>query len=146
MLRLAPISLKEACAYVAAHHRHHKPPRGHRFSLAAYVGETLVGVAIVGRPTSRCIDRSRFCEITRLCTDGTRNACSFLYGAARRAASALGYERLLTYTLPAEGGASLRGAGFELVGRTKGGSWDTPSRRRVDNAPIEPKDRWEARA
>lgn len=146
MLRLAPISFKEACAFVSANHRHHAAPRGHRFSLAAYIGNRLVGVAIVGRPTSRCVDRHRFCEVTRLCTDGSRNACSFLYGAARRAVAALGYERLLTYTLPEEGGASLRAAGFQHMGQTRGGSWDTPSRPRVDRAPTIPKDRWEIAA
>lgn len=145
-LALGPISLREANAFVAEHHRHHKPVRGARFALAAYVEERMVGVVIVGRPVSRCIDRTRYCEVTRLCTDGARNSCSFLYGAARRASAALGYERLLTYTLPEEGGASLRGAGFTLVARTRGGSWDTPSRRRGDYAPTTPKDRWELAA
>ena len=60
-------------------------------------------------------------EVTRLCTDGTKNACSFLYGKAARAAFALGYRRIGTYTLPDEGGASLRAAGWKLIGERGGG-------------------------
>jgi len=145
-LALGPISLKDANAFVAEHHRHHKPVRGHRFAIAAYSRDDMVGVVIVGRPVSRCVDATKYCEVTRLCTNGHRNACSFLYAAARRAAASLGYARLLTYTLPSEGGASLKAAGFDLVATTRGGSWDTPARRRIDQAPITPKHRWEIAA
>lgn len=78
-------------------------------------------------------------EVTRLCTSGHRNACSFLYGAAARAAFALGYCRIGTYILKREPGTSLAAAGWKLVGEVKGRSWDTPSRRRSDKHPIEPK-------
>jgi hypothetical protein len=146
-LRLVPITFAEASEYVKRHHRHHKPPTGHKFSLAvATVGpEAVCGVAMVGRPVSRVLDDGWTLEVNRVATDGTRNACSFLYGAAWRAARALGYRRLITYTLPEEGGASLRGAGWHLVGEAGGGSWSCKSRPRVDMAPMQVKLRWEMR-
>ena len=103
-LRHGRIELAEANAFVAERHRHHPPVVGHRFSIGAFLGEQLVGVVIVGRPVARMRDDGLTCEVTRLCTDGTRNACSFLYGAAARAAFALGFIRIGTYTLPDEGG------------------------------------------
>jgi hypothetical protein len=93
-------------------------------------------VVIVGRPVARMLDNGWTLEVNRCCTDGTRNACSLLYGAAWRAAKALGYRRLITYTLPEEGGASLRGAGWKDLGLRGGGNWNVPSRPRVDTANI----------
>lgn len=93
MLTLRPVSLAEANAFVAEHHRHHKPVRGHKFSLGCMVDGQLVGVAIVGRPVSRYLDDGLTLEVNRLCTDGTQNACSFLYGAAARAARTIGYRK-----------------------------------------------------
>lgn len=138
-LHLVPVTFAEACAFVAAHHRHHKPPTGHRFSIGAARGGQLVGVVIVGRPVARDSDDGVTAEVTRLCTDGTSNACSMLYGAAARAARAMGYTAIQTYILESEHGASLRASGWEEVRRTKGGSWDCPSRPRTDHAPVEPK-------
>lgn len=138
-----PLSLANANAFVEQHHRHHGPVRGHKFSIGAVLDGRVCGVAIVGRPVSKVRDDGMTLEVTRLCTDGTPNACSFLYGAARRAAFALGYVRLGTYTLPSEGGASLRAAGWRLIGRRGGGSWNVPSRPRVDRAPTGPKLLWE---
>jgi len=112
--------LDEANAFVAAHHRHHKPVPGAKFCLAVSEGDKVRGVAIVGRPVARLLDNGWTLEVNRVCTDGARNACSMLYGAAWRAAKALGFRRLITYTLPEEGGASLR-AGFRNCGMTKGG-------------------------
>lgn len=143
-LHLVPVGLDEANAFVQQLHRHHGPVVGHKFSLGAAMGDRIVGVAIIGRPVSRGNDNGMTLEITRLCTDGTRNACSFLYGAARRATFALGYRRLGTYTLPGEGGASLRAAGWRLVGERGGGSWSCPSRPRVDKHPTQTKLFWEA--
>lgn len=112
-------------------HRHHTPPQGHKFSVGAALGDMLVGVVIVGRPVARGRQDGRTLEVTRLATDGTPNACSFLYGAARRATFALGYTRLGTYILAAEPGTSLRAAGWKLIGEVRGGRrWDTPSRPR----------------
>jgi hypothetical protein len=134
----------EAQAYVRAHHRHHKPSVGDVFCLGAQRGSEIVGVVVVGRPVARMLADGATLEVTRCCTDGTRNACSFLYGAAWRAARALGWQRLVTYTLPEEGGASLRAAGWRLIGEAGGGSWSRPSRARVDTAPTQVKMRWEA--
>ena len=140
-LLIVPISLAEANAFVATHHRHHAPVIGHKFSVAAADADfwsiktrapEVCGVAIVGRPVARGNDDGWTLEVNRCCTDGARNACSMLYRAAWRAASALGYRRLITYTLPSEGGASLRGAGWMLVGHRGGGNWNTPARPRID--------------
>ncbi len=124
---------------MADHHRHHKPVVGHRFSIGAVLGGELVGVAIVGRPVARMRDDGLTVEITRLCTDGTKNACSFLYGACARAAFALGFKRIGTYILATEPGTSLTATGWRMIGETKGGSWSRPSRGRTDKHPTEPK-------
>lgn len=131
-----PVTLSEANAFVSDHHRHHRPVVGHKFSVGAAAGDKLVGVAIIGRPVSRVRDDGRTLEVTRLCTDGTRNACSFLYGRAARIAFSLGYARIGTYIRADEDGASLRAAGWRLIGETKGRSWDCPSRPRHDRTDI----------
>jgi hypothetical protein len=137
------IALKDANEFVARLHRHHKPVVGHLFSIGAVLDGELVGVAIVGRPVARMRDDGLTAEVTRLCTDGTRNACSFLYGAAARAAFALGFKRIGTYILKSEDGASLRASGWRLIGETKGGSWSRPSRGREDKHPTVPKQLFE---
>ena len=144
MLKLEPISLKEANAFVTRMHRHHRRTQGHKFSLAVSDGERVRGVAIVGRPVARLVDDGKTLEVNRLCTDGCKNACSFLYAAAWRAAKAMGYDKLITYTLPAEGGASLRAAGWKLIGKCGGGTWNRKNRQRADAHPLEEKWRWEA--
>lgn len=131
-LEITPIHFSEANAFVAAHHRHHKPVVGAKFSIACSEDGTVRGVVIVGRPVARRLDDGFTLEVNRCCTDGTRNACSILYAAAWRAAKALGYRRLITYTLPEEGGASLRGAGWKCTGLRGGGNWNVKSRPRVD--------------
>jgi len=138
-LRLCRMELADANAFVAAHHRHHKPVVGHKFSLGAVLDGELVGVVIVGRPVSRMRDDGQTLEVTRLCTTGAKNACSFLYGAAARAAFALGYRRIGTYILKSEDGASLRASGWRLIGERGGGSWSVPSRLRTDKHPTERK-------
>jgi hypothetical protein len=143
-LAVVPMDLDSANDFVRIHHRHHRPVVGHKFSLGAMHGETLVGVSIIGRPVARRLDNGWTLEVNRLCTDGTRNACSFLYGASWRATRALGYRRLITYTLPEEGGASLRAAGWRLVGETPGRSWSVPSRPRLDKHPLQERLIWEA--
>lgn len=143
MLWVSHIELKEANAYVTVHHRHHKAVRGHRFSLACYEGERLCGIAIVGRPRSRHINQHMTVEVLRLCTDGTQNACSKLYGACRRAALALGYQRLITYILEQENGKSLLASGFTYCYTNKGGTWNQPGRPRTDQAPVCPKQLYE---
>ena len=123
IMKIVPVTLKVANAFVSTLHRHSRPVIGHKFSVGVVDDDgVLVGVAIVGRPVAARLDDGTAAEITRLCTDGTRNACSKLYGAARRAARALGHEPIYTYTLPEEGGASLRAAGFRLDKENAGGS------------------------
>jgi len=134
-LRLIHVELTEANDFVSRLHRHHKSVVGHKFSLGADIDGQLVGVAIVGRPVARHRDDGETLEITRLCTDGTHNACSFLYGACARAAFALGYERIGTYTLQDEGGASLRAAGWRLLGERSGGNWKNRIGRRDTSTP-----------
>ena len=138
-----PVSITEANAFVRAVHRHHGVVAGHKFAIAAVFDEKVVGVVIVGRPVARSLDDGLTLEVTRLATDGTRNACSFLYGAAARATFALGYKRLGTYILASENGASLRASGWRLVGEVKGRSWSCPSRPRIDKHPTQNKLRFE---
>lgn len=145
-LELVPITQREAFAFVSEQHRHHRPPRGSVLQVAVAREGEVVGVCIVGRPVSRMLQDGYTAEVTRVATDGTRNACSKLYGAAWRAVRALGYRRLITYTLPEEGGASLRGAGFKLLGEAGGGSWSRKERPRVDLHPTQQKLRWERTA
>ena len=142
-LQLVPITITDAKEFIRRVHRHHNPPAGGKFAIGVAVGEQIVGVAMVGRPVSRELDDGWTAEVTRVATDGTRNACSKLYAACWRAARAMGYLRCGTYTLPEEGGASLRAAGWTLIGEAGGGSWDTPSRPRVDRHPTQIKLRWE---
>lgn len=141
-LVLSTISWRAACAFVDAGHRHHKAPVGHKFSLAAKRGGRVVGVAIVGRPVARPLDDGQTLEVTRLCTDGTPNACSFLYGAAARAAFALGYLVIGTYTLASEPGTSLRAVGWRLARRVRGRSWSCATRPRTDKHPTGDKLYW----
>ena len=145
-----PITFSEACEFIRQHHRHHVPPVGQKFCIGCALDGEIVGVATAGRPVSRILGADGFVlEVNRVATDGTKNAPSFLYGAVRRAGIAMGYKRFVTYTLPEEGGASLRAAGWKLVTEVAGGgSWDTPSsgRPRVDKHPTQLKLRWEATA
>ena len=146
MLTLCPVTLDEANAFVAKFHRHHKPVPGAKFCVGVFNVKTteICGVCIVGRPIARMLDDGWTLEVNRTCTDGTPNANSFLYGAARRAAWALGYKRLITYTLAEEGGASLRAAGFRNIGEAGGGPWSRGSRPRIDTHPQQKKIKWEA--
>ena len=143
MLEICPMTLKEANAYVEEFHRHHRAVTGHKFSVGLTDGEKIVGVAIVGRPVGRYIDDGWTLEVNRLCTDGTRNACSMLYAAAWRAARAMGYKRLVTYILESENGASLRAAGWKCAGRAGGLRWTGERKPEKDLYPAEMKVRYE---
>jgi hypothetical protein len=115
-LPLVPCTLKIANTFVAEHHRHNKPVAGAKITLGVADEQgTLRGVAIIGCPVARMLCDGWTLEVTRVATDGCPNACSALYGAARRIAFQLGYHRIVTYTLQAESGASLRGAGWRQV-------------------------------
>ena len=143
MLEICPVTLKEANEFVKMYHRHHKPTTGHKFSIGLSNGEKIVGVAIVGRPVSRHLDDGWTLEVNRLCTDGTKNACSMLYAAAWRAAKAMGYKRLITYILETEPGTSLRAAGWKLVGKAGGKIWTGTRRPEVPLYPEQMKLKWE---
>jgi len=145
-LSIQPITFEEACEFIRDHHDHHDPPQGWKFGTAVNDGENVVGVITVGRPTARHYQDGLTLEATRNCTDGTKNAASKLYAAAWRAARALGYNRLITYTLKdQEDGTSLQAAGWEVVHETAGGgSWSRPSRPRYTSAPECQKTLWEA--
>lgn len=143
-LRLRPLTLKEANAVVERLHRHHKPVQGHRFSLGV-VGEdgTLRGACIVGRPVNRNYDPSEVVEVTRLVTDGTPNAPSFLYNASARAAREMGFLRIQTYILESEPGTTLKAAGWTEESLTAGGQWKhTDGKARRTDQPTERKKRW----
>ncbi len=142
-LELVPLKRDEANAFVTKHHRHHKAPAGDVFRLGAAVDGEIVAVCIVGRPVARMLDDGWTLEVVRLCSTGAHNACSFLYGAAWRAARALGWKKLITYTLAEEGGASLRAVGWKLIGEAGGGSWSRKSRPRIDTHPLQTKLKWE---
>ncbi len=142
-LEIVPIDFADANAFVALHHRHHKPMPGAKFNIAVSDGEKIVGVAMVGRPVARMLNDGFTLEVNRVATDGTKNACSILYAAAWRAARAMGYKKLLTYTLAIEPGTSLHAAGWKIVGEVKGRSWSCPSRPRADKHPTQDKIRWE---
>lgn len=143
---IVPCDLDFANDMVNRLHRHHPPVVGHKFSVAAMDDERCCGVAIVGRPVARRLDDGFTLEVTRCCTDGTPNTASALYGACRRAAFALGYRKLVTYTLTTEPGTSLRAAGWKVLGSTPGKSWSCPSRPRLDKHPLGEKLRWEVSA
>lgn len=131
IIRIVPINRDQANAFIAAWHRHHKPPLGYRYAMGVAVDNMLVGVATAGRPISRHYDDGLTIEVTRVATDGTRNACSALYGACWRAGKALGYQRAITYTQDGEGGASLRAAGWvHAATRAARDGWDMPGRHR----------------
>lgn len=143
MLTLVPVPLKEANAFVAAHHRHHKPVAGHKFSLGCVKDGQLVGVAIVGRPVSRYLDDGMTLEVNRLCSTGEKNVCSFLYGAAARAARMLGYRKIITYTLDSEPGTTLRAAGWSCAGLAGGKEWTGQRKPKEQQYPAQMKLRYE---
>lgn len=143
MLKAIPIELKAANEFVSRLHRHHVPVYRDKFRVAAVREDgKICGVIQIGRPVSRNLDDGMTVEVVRLCTDGTKNACSFLYARAASAAKALGYQRIITYILETESGASLKSVGWIFDGMTNGGSWDRASRPRDQKAPICKKKRY----
>ena len=143
MIELAPVTLRAANEFVSAHHRHHKPTVGHKFTIGVKDSGKLVGVAICGRPVSRMLDDGYPLEVNRLCTDGTHNACSMLYAASARAAKAMGYRKIITYILESEPGTSLAAAGFQNEGAAGGLEWTGVRRPKDGNQyPHELKQRW----
>ena len=140
-MEIKPINFRDACEFISKYHRHHKPTVGCKFSLGLYDGDILVGVAVCGRPVSRYYDDGLTCEINRLCTDGTFNACSMLYGACCRVAKEMGYKKVITYILESEDGASLKASNFVCEGKAGGTHW-TGKRNKGQDIPAEKKKRW----
>lgn len=142
-MRIVPITLKAANAFVSDYHRHHKPSVGHKFSIGLNEDDKLIGVAIMGRPVARGSDDGFTIEVARLCTNGAKNACSMLYQAAARSSKELGYRKIQTYILQIEAGTSLKASGWKLEGVTAGGQWKhTDGKERRTDQPIMPKQRW----
>lgn len=140
-MEVVPITFRDACNFVSTYHRHHRPSIGCKFCIGAKSEGRLVGVAICGRPISRHLDDGKTLEINRLCTDGTKNACSFLYGASCRVAKAMGYKEVITYILKSENGASLKASNFTCEGEAGGKKW-TGVRDRGQPIPAEMKTKW----
>lgn len=140
-LVIVPITFRTACDFIKKNHRHHQPTVGCKFCIGVENCGKLVGVAVCGRPVSRILDNGKTCEINRLCTDGTKNACSKLYGACCRVAKELGYEKCITYILESENGASLKASNFTFDGVAGGTHWNG-KRNRGQKIPAEMKKRW----
>lgn len=143
-MEIRPITFRQACDFVSEHHRHHKPTVGCKFCVGLYDEDKLVGVAICGRPVGRKLDDGLTCEVNRLCTDGTYNACSMLYGACCRVAKEMGYKKIITYILESESGASLKASNFICEGKASGLKWNG-SRDTGKEYPHEMKTRWSRR-
>lgn len=139
MRDVRPLTLTQANEYVEKLHRHHKKVQGHRFSIGLWEQDTLIGVAICGRPVARLVPQDQVLEVTRLRTDGSKNACSQLYGACARVAREMGFHKIQTYILHSETGTSLVASGWQLSHTTAPGSWSRPSRHRTDKHLTEAK-------
>jgi len=140
-MEIRPITFRQACDFIRQHHRHNIPTVGCKFCIGLYEQESMIGCAVVGRPVSRYLDNGTTAEINRVCTDGTRNACSKLYGACCRIAKAMGYQKIITYTLESEPGSSLLASNFVFDGIAGGKKW-TGSRDKGQQIPHEMKKRW----
>lgn len=152
-MEIRPISLAQANAFIIDNHRHHYKVNGHKFSIACYKDDKLVGVATVGRPLSRYLDNGETLEVTRLCTDGTYNACSILYARCAKICKDMGYKKIITYILEDENGTSLKASGWHCEEKNAGGgSWSCKSRPRevteinlfgeITKYPTSKKQRW----
>lgn len=141
-METVPLELKQANAFVRELHRHHAPVHRDKFRIGCMMDGRLVGVVQLARPVSRCLDDGLTIEVVLLCTDGTPNVCSFLYGKAARIAHEMGYKRIVTYILSSESGVSLKAAGWRFDSMTAAKSWNCPSRPRKTSAPTCAKQRW----
>jgi hypothetical protein len=147
MIRPVPVTFAEANAYVASYHRHNGRLPSARLCVGIVDNDGLLrGVAIAGLPKARLLMSRDTLEVNRVCTDGVRNGCSMLYAAITRAAKALGYARLITYTLDEEDGASLKASGWKQTHLVPGGGWTRADPRRTsrdEHHDTGPKARWE---
>lgn len=141
-LKAIPLELKQANEFVESLHRHHDPVHRDKMRIGCETNGELVGVVQLGRPVSRVLDDGKTIEVTRLCSDGTSNVCSFLYGKAARLAKEIGYEKIITYILETEIGTSLKAAGWYKEADIRGHSWNHRGRQRNTTAPTCDKQRW----
>lgn len=145
MLKVQPISIAHANAFVEQNHRHHGKKTGCRFAIACVDEEGLHGVAICSNPVGRNADDGLTLEVARLCTDGTRNACSILYGACARIAKDMGFRKIQTYILASENGTSLKASGWICEGEAGREAWEkhaserTKARKKYQQASLFPK-------
>ena len=135
-MEIRPITFKQACDFINKYHRHHKATVGCKFCIGLFDNDKMVGCAVCGRPVSRFLDDGLTLEINRLCTDGTRNACSMLYGACCRVGKAMGYREAVTYILETEDGASLKASNFICEGEAGGTHWTGERDRGQDIPPL----------
>jgi hypothetical protein len=142
MLRAIPLTRDEANRFIVAKHRHHGRVTSHRFIVGAELDGELVGCAVVECPNAPRLQDSRVAEVTRLCTDGTKNVCSLLYAKCSKLAREWGFKRIITYILDTETGVSLRASGWVFEANTRGGTRHRPSRPRTDKSSTQPKQRW----
>lgn len=142
MFKAVPLELKQANEFVDRFHRHHNSVHRDKFRIGCEVNGRLAGVVQLARPVSRCLDDGKTIEIVRLCTDGTKDVCSFLYARAARVAKEMGYSKIITYILDSESGISLKASGWCKEADTKGHHWNCPSRPRKTTAPTCNKQRW----
>ena len=141
-LYAVPLALKESNEFVAKHHRHHDPVYRDKFRVGCIEGGVLVGIANVGRPVNRVLDDGKTLEVTRLCTTGEKDVCSFLYSRCARIAKEMGYSKIITYILESESGTSLKASGWHKEADTNGHNWSCKSRPRKTTAPTCNKQRW----
>ena len=153
MLKAIPVTLAQANEFIASKHRHHFPVKRDKFRVGCEQDGELVGVACVGQPVARMLCDGFTLEVVRLCSDGTKDVCSFLYSRCARIAKEMGYRKIITYILDTEDGTSLKASGWHCEAeKCGGGSWNVPSRPRelvvetlfgeIQKYPINKKQRW----
>lgn len=142
-LRVQPITVKAAMRFNGVRHRHLPLVTGGLWATSVVDDSGSVrGVAIVGNPARLAMD-GWTCEVLRCCTDETPNACTALYGAARRIAQQMGFRRVLTKTRSDEAGTSLLALGLRPIGKTRGGEHSRKARPRKPAVDPRPKVQWD---
>lgn len=142
-MKIVPITQRDAKAWIDKVHRHLDPPVGDIIRVALTSDGIIVGVGVAGRPGARGLQDGTTIEVTRVAVlEGYPNACSIIYGALRRAAKSLGWQRVVTYTRADEPGSSVKAAGFRLDGHVRGRDWSCRSRPRKAVKEIIDKNRW----
>jgi len=122
-LDVVPITLRTANDFVAEFHRHNgrTARNGGKFAIGVSDGTELLGVAIVGNPLSATYMDGFTAEVLRCCVrdHAPKGSCSKLYSRCWQIWRAMGGRKLITYTLKTESGASLKGAGWSVLGEAK---------------------------